>query len=304
VAEAGLPEGVFSLIYDADVAIGRALVAHPAIKAVGFTGSRRGGLALLQIGQARDEPIPVYAEMSSVNPVLLLPAALAARGPAIGQAFASAMTLGAGQFCTNPGVVLAIEGPGLDAFLSAAGAALAGTPAATMLTPAIHRSYCDGADALAGHPDVETVAQGSAGAGLLGQARLFATSARAFRRDALLQAEVFGAASLVVRCPDAAAMRAVISEMEGQLTCAVHADEADHALARSLLPILERKAGRIVFNGFGTGVEVGHAMVHGGPYPASSDNRWTSVGSLAIRRFLRPVCYQDLPPALAPTELR
>jgi len=297
-----LPQGVFSLLFDADVAIGQALVAHPAIKAVGFTGSRRGGLTLVQIAQARQEPIPVYAEMSSINPVLLLPAALASRGAAIGQAFASALTLGAGQFCTNPGLVLALDGPGLDEFLAAAAEMLSSAPAATMLTQGICEAYAAGVAALADHPDVTRIAEGQPGASQ-GRAALFAASADAFRRDRNLQAEVFGAASLVVRCPDLAALQAILDEMEGQLTVALHADAADHPLARRLMPALERKAGRIVFNGFGTGVEVAHAMVHGGPFPATSDSRWTSVGSLAIRRFLRPVSYQDVPEGLLAADL-
>jgi len=172
-----------------------------------------------------------------------------------------------------------------------------------MLTRGICDAYGAGVAALAGHPEVTRIAEGQPGASQ-GRAALFATSAEAFRRDRSLQAEVFGAAALVVRCPDLAALQAVLDELEGQLTVAVHADEADHPLARQLMPALERKAGRIVFNGFGTGVEVGHAMVHGGPFPATSDNRWTSVGSLAIRRFLRPVSYQDVPEGLLPADLR
>jgi NADP-dependent aldehyde dehydrogenase len=304
VAEAGLPEGVFSLIYDADVAAGQALVAHSAIKAVGFTGSRRGGLALLAIAQTRPEPIPVYAEMSAINPVFILPTALASRGAAIAPAFVAALTLGAGQFCTNPGVVLAMEGPGLDDFLAAASQALADIPAAPMLTGGIHGAYCAGVAALEAHPEVATVGQGQAGGERHARAALFATGGEAFLHDERLQGEVFGAASLVVRCRDRDELRRAAAALEGQLTVAIHADDADHPLAAELLPILERKAGRIVFNGFGTGVEVGHAMVHGGPYPATSDGRFTSVGSLAIRRFVRPVSYQDVPDALLPQGLR
>lgn len=304
VADLGLPEGVFSLLYDADIAVGQALVAHPAIRAVGFTGSRRGGLALLAIAQSRPEPIPVYAEMSAVNPVLLLPAALRARGAQIAQAFVAALTLGAGQFCTNPGVVAAIEGEDLDAFLAAAAQALGAAPPAPMLTSAILSAYDAGVCSLEAHPEVAGIGRGQAGAERQAGAALFATTAEAFLRDPKLQAEVFGAAAIVVLCRDSAELQRVAGAMEGQLTVAVHADEADHSLAAALLPVLERKAGRIVFNGFGTGVEVGHAMVHGGPYPATSDGRFTSVGSLAIRRFLRPVSYQDLPEALRPQGLR
>ncbi|GJD51371.1 Alpha-ketoglutaric semialdehyde dehydrogenase 3 [Methylobacterium crusticola] len=304
VAACGLPEGVFSLLLDAGHAVGQALVADPRIAAVGFTGSRRGGTALMQAAAGRPAPIPVYAEMSSINPVVLLPAALSARGEAIGRAFVASMTLGSGQFCTNPGLVLAVAGPGLDGFLAAAAAALEEVQAATMLTPGIHRAYCAGVAALEGNPAVQVVGRGRAGGEHQGRAALFATDAEAFLADPALAEEVFGAASLVVRCPDLAGVRAVLEGLEGQLTAALHLDEADHAAARSLMPVLERRVGRILVNGFGTGVEVGHAMVHGGPYPATSDGRSTSVGSLAIQRFLRPVSYQDLPPALLPEALR
>lgn len=304
VQAAGLPSGVFALIYDAGYEIGQALVRHPDIKAVGFTGSRRGGLALMSIAQARPEPIPVYAEMSAVNPVLLLPAALDARGPEIGRAFVTALTLGAGQFCTNPGIVLAVDGPGLDAFLDSAAAALAASPAATMLTPGIHQAYRNGVAALEAHPYARAVARGLPGQGHVGQAALFETSLEAFATHVELQEEIFGATSLVVRCPDPESLGALLESLEGQLTISVHADRADYPLAGRLLPILERKAGRVLFNGFGTGVEVGDAMVHGGPFPAASDTRTTSVGSLAIDRFLRPVSYQDVPDELLPATLQ
>lgn len=304
VARAGFPAGVFSLIYDADTEIGRALVRHTAIKAVGFTGSRAGGMALTRLAQAREEPIPVYAEMSSINPVVVLPAAMEARGPAIADAFIGALTLGAGQFCTNPGVVFVVDGPATEAFLTAAAAAVSGAPAATMLTPRIHGAYCDGVATLRSHADVDLLGEGQPGSAFGGSPALFATTAAAFQRDPALRAEVFGAASLVVRCPDLASLRETLSRLDGQLTAAIHADPADHSAARDLMPILERKVGRIVWNGFGTGVEVGHAMVHGGPYPATSDSRFTSVGSLAIARFQRPVSYQDVPEALLPPLLK
>ncbi|RVU17211.1 aldehyde dehydrogenase (NADP(+)) [Methylobacterium oryzihabitans] len=304
VRECGLPEGTFSLLFDSGRDVGQGLVADPRIAAVGFTGSRGGGTALMRIAASRSVPIPVYAEMSSINPVILFPAALDARGEAIGRAFVAALTLGAGQFCTNPGLILAVEGPGLDRFVAGARAALAEAPAATMLTPGIHRAYGAGVAALAGHPAVETLAEGKAGDGLQGRAALFATSAASFLADPHLGEEVFGAASLVVRCRDAGEIAAVVARLEGQLTAALHIAEADHEAARELLPALEAKVGRILVNGFGTGVEVGHAMVHGGPFPATSDGRSTSVGSLAIARFLRPVSYQDLPDALLPDALK
>jgi NADP-dependent aldehyde dehydrogenase len=304
VAAAGLPEGVFSLLFDSGRAISQGLVADPRIKAVGFTGSRGAGTAFMKIAAARPEPIPVYAEMSSINPTILLSDALATRGAAIGTAFAGSLTMGAGQFCTNPGLLLAVEGPGLDAFIEAASAALSQAAAQTMLSPGIHKSYNEGVAALAGHDKVEPLAKGLEGEGYKGQAFFFSTTAEAFIADHKLRDEVFGAASLLVRCKDAAAVKAVIDDLEGQLTVAVHYADGDTEAARSLMPSLEKRAGRILFNGFGTGVEVSHAMVHGGPFPATSDVRTTSVGSLAIMRFLRPVCYQDVPAALLPPALQ
>ena len=304
VAACSLPEGTFSLLFDAGRAVGQGLVADPRIRAVDFTGSRSGGTALMQIAASRPEPIPVYAEMSSINPVVVLPGALATRGEAIGKAFVTALTMGAGQFCTNPGLVLVLDGPGIDTILAAASGALSACAAQTMLTPGILAAYKAGVAALAGHADVTAIATGAGGGALDGTAQLFTTTAAAFLADHRLQAEVFGAASLVVRCTDEAELHAVITSLEGQLTGAVHLDDADTALAARLLPLLERKVGRVLANGFGTGVEVAHAMVHGGPYPSTADGRSTSVGTLAIARFLRPVCYQDVPQALLPPALQ
>jgi len=304
VADSGLPEGVFSLIFDSGYEIGQALVAHPHIKAVGFTGSRRGGIALMKIAQERPEPIPVYAEMSSINPVILFPGALSERADQIGSAFVASLLMGAGQFCTSPGLVLAVECPDLDRFLTAAGGALQEAGAATMLTPGIHQAYEQGVAALGSHNSVRTVARGKPGQGYQGQAGLFETTAEAFLADHRLGEEVFGSVSLLVRCRTEEELAQVLDGLEGQLTAALHISDADHDDARKLLPVLERKVGRILVNGFGTGVEVAHAMVHGGPFPSTSDGRSTSVGTMAIDRFLRPVSYQDLPDALLPPELR
>ncbi|MCB4767548.1 aldehyde dehydrogenase (NADP(+)) [Ancylobacter sp. Lp-2] len=304
VAKAGLPEGVFSLLTGTSHELGGALVADPRIAAVGFTGSRAGGLALVAIAAKRPVPIPVYAEMSSINPVFLLPAALESRAEALGTAFVGSLTMGAGQFCTNPGLVIAIEGEGLDRFLASAGAAVSGAPAATMLTPGIAGAYAKGVTALAAAGATE-IARGGAEAGPNAcRPALFVAEAGAFLSEAALSHEVFGASSLVIRCRDAAEMLAVARAVEGQLTATLHLDAADHPLAAELVPVLEEKAGRILANGWPTGVEVCHAMVHGGPFPATSDPRSTSVGTLAIRRFLRPVCYQDLPEALLPPAVR
>ncbi len=304
VADCGLPEGVFSLLFGSGLELGAALVAHPAISAVGFTGSRSGGTALMAIAARRPEPIPVHAEMSSINPVYLLPAALDARAARIAQEFVASMTLGAGQFCTNPGLIVAIAGPALEQFVAAASSTLSASSAATMLTAGIHGAYCAGVARLARHPNVQTLARGQSGHGAnQTPAALFAIDAQPFLADASLHEEVFGAAALLVRCRDFADLHDVAGSLAGQLTATLHMDQQDWPLAGRLLPVLERKAGRIVVNGFPTGVEVSHAMVHGGPFPATSDGRCTSVGSLAIRRFLRPVCYQDMPAGLLPAAL-
>ncbi|MDR5905720.1 aldehyde dehydrogenase (NADP(+)) [Franzmannia qiaohouensis] len=305
VAKCNLPEGTFSLLFGAGNEIGQALVSDPRIQAVGFTGSRGGGTALMQTAQSRPQPIPVYAEMSSINPVFLLPEALKARGDKIAEGFVGSLNMGAGQFCTNPGLVLGLKGEALDAFVKAAGEAVTASTAQTMLTPGIHGAYADGLGALAGHPKVREVARGQSGDGPHQcQTGLFVASAADFLADEALQAEVFGATSLVIECADQAEMQRVAAGLEGQLTVTLQMDDGDLAAAKALLPTLERKAGRILANGWPTGVEVCHAMVHGGPYPATSDARTTSVGSAAIHRFLRPVCYQALPAGLLPEALK
>lgn len=305
VAKSGLPEGVFSLVTGTSNALGSALVADPRIMAVGFTGSRAGGLALVEIARTRAVPIPVFAEMSSINPVFLLPGALKARAEALAAGFIASMTMGAGQFCTNPGLVIALAGETLDRFLKAAGAAVAAAPAATMLTPGIAHAYAKGVAGLQTNAAAHELASGEREGGAnAGRPALFVTDADAFNGQPALAHEVFGASSLVVRCTDEAEMLSVARTIEGQLTATLHLEVEDHPLAARLIPLLEEKAGRILANGWPTGVEVCHAMVHGGPFPATSDPRATSVGTLAIRRFLRPVCYQDLPEALLPEAVR
>ncbi|KPQ25958.1 MAG: NADP-dependent aldehyde dehydrogenase [Halomonas sp. HL-48] len=299
-----LPEGVFSLLFGAGNEIGQALVADPRIQAVGFTGSRSGGTALMQTAQSRPQPIPVYAEMSSINPVFLLPEALNARGKALGEAFVGSLNMGAGQFCTNPGLVIGVKGAGLSDFLDAARMAVEQSGAQTMLTPGIHRAYQAGVSALSESGSVREIARGQTGGEYQCQTGLFAATGRDFLASEALQAEVFGAASLVIECDDVEEMKQVAEQLEGQLTATLQMDDGDVEQAKALLPTLERRAGRILANGWPTGVEVCHAMVHGGPYPATSDSRTTSVGSAAIKRFLRPVCYQSLPAALLPEALQ
>lgn len=297
-----MPPGVFSLLYGDGPGLGTALVTDPRIAAVGFTGSRSAGTALMRAAAGRPVPIPVYAEMSAVNPVFLLPGALAARGAELGRAFVDSLTLGAGQFCTNPGLIVAEEARGLDAFLDAAADAIVATEPTPMLTPAIARNYTAGVGALA--TAATEIARGPAtDAPNVGRAALFAVDADTFLADPTLHDEVFGASALVVRCADVNEREQVARALEGQLTATVHADATDRPAASRLLEILERKAGRILFDGWPTGVEVGHAMVHGGPYPATSDGRSTSVGARAMDRFLRPVAYQNVPTDLLPSAI-
>lgn len=301
-----LPAGVFALLTGSGHGIGDTLVRHPAIQAVGFTGSRSGGLALMAAAAARPQPIPVYAEMSSINPVVLLPGALSRRGADIATGFASSLVMGVGQFCTNPGLVLGLAGADFDRFASAAAEALKPVSAGTMLTPGIASAYQRGEDQLAGQPEVATLTRGES-AGCQGAPALFKTTGAAFLANHAMSAEIFGPASLLVACRDVDELLAVIEGLEGQLTATLQLqddDEADLATARRLLPALERKVGRILANGYPTGVEVSTAMVHGGPFPATSDGRSSSVGTAAIQRFLRPVCYQNLPRALLPAVLR
>ena len=305
VAESGLPEGVFSLLIDdAANSVGTALVQHSEIQAVGFTGSRRVGRVLVGLAAGRANPIPVFAEMSSINPVFLLPAALAARAEGIAQGLVDSVTLGVGQFCTKPGLAIGVAGADFDGFREAAKKAVEGKAAVTMLNAGIHKAFCHGTRAWREDAGVEALAVGGEAADGAGQAALFTTKGKYFLTSPHLLEEVFGPATLLVECADENEMLAVAKHIDGQLTATLQMDDADLEMARKLLPVLERKAGRVLVNGFPTGVEVSYAMVHGGPSPATSDSRVTSVGAMAIERFLRPVCYQDVPQALLPEALR
>lgn len=305
VSECGLPAGTFAYLPGRTNELGGLLVADPRIKAVGFTGSRSGGLALVEIAARRAEPIPVYAEMSSINPVVLMPAALGTRARELGTAFIGSLTLGAGQFCTNPGLVIALGGRDLDQFVAAARTALSAAANQTMLTAGIDKAYRSGVAALDANPAadrinrVEADDQRAPSGGAL-----FQTTAAAFLADHSMRQEVFGASSIVVACRSLDEMATVIHSLEGQLTATVHLELADHHAAATILPLLRSKVGRVLANGWPTGVEVTPAMVHGGPFPATSDGRSTSVGTLAMVRFLRPVCFQDVPDALLPPALQ
>ncbi|UZJ42847.1 aldehyde dehydrogenase (NADP(+)) [Marinimicrobium sp. C6131] len=306
VKQCGLDEGVFSLLFDAGHDVGAALVAHPAIKAVGFTGSRKGGTALMAIAAARPEPIPVYAEMSSINPLFLLSDALEVDPETLAEQYVDSLQMGAGQFCTNPGLLVARTGPALDRFIARATEKLQGSQGQTMLTPGIAQAYNAGLTSLAAQPGVELIARApDAQAPNQCQSTLLGTRAEHFLKQPELQSEVFGSAALLVQCDSDAQMLAIARGLEGQLTAGLHlTDQVDTTLARELIEVLETRAGRLLINGFPTGVEVCSAMVHGGPYPATSDGRTTSVGTRAIDRFLRPVCYQNFPETLLPVELQ
>jgi len=306
VQQCALPAGTFSLLFDAGYAAGEALVRHPAIQAVGFTGSRRGGLALMKLAASRPVPIPVYAEMSSINPVFLLPGALEAQAEALGREFADSMTLGVGQFCTNPGLVLGVKSAALERFRLAAASTLADKPAGKMLTAGICGAFRDSVKSLLANPRLRVLAVGGMAEddSYTARAMLFETHVTDFLADAALEVEVFGPSSLLVECEDLAQMRQLAARLEGQLSATLRMVESDLSAAQTLLSILERRVGRILVNAYPTGVEVSHAMVHGGPFPATSDGRSTSVGTASIERFLRPVCYQGMPQALLPPALR
>lgn len=304
VAECGLPGGTFSMLSGTGYSLGEALVKNPEIAAVGFTGSRSGGFALMQHAAARDVPIPVYAEMSSINPVVLMPAKLDGAAEELASGYVGSLSLGAGQFCTNPGILLAVESSALDRFVESTKKALAEVPSQTMLTSSISHAYREGVLALGNLLGVELLGVGEDGSSTCGRAHVYTVSGADFLADSRFETEVFGPSSIVIRCADMDELETILEGLEGQLTATLHMIEEDHESASRLMPILEQLAGRIIANAWPTGVDVTHAMVHGGPFPATSEGRSTSVGTLAIDRFLRPVSYQDVPPALLASQLR
>lgn len=302
IKRCGMPAGVFSLIQGGKRDVGTALVTNPFIKAVGFTGSLAGGRALFDLCVNRPEPIPFFGELGSVNPMFIMPEALKTRGTDIAKGWAGSLTMGAGQFCTNPGISVVIDGPEADAFIAAMGAALEPIGAQTMLTDGIAAAYRSGRDRVAGTKGVQEVLTSMCDM-RNATPYLFATTGAEWLENKVLGEEVFGPLGLVVRAASVDEMETIAKSLQGQLTCTLHVDEGDAANARRLLPVLERKAGRVLANGFPTGVEVCDAMVHGGPYPASTNFGATSVGTLSIRRFLRPVCYQAMPDYLLDSDL-
>jgi NADP-dependent aldehyde dehydrogenase len=302
ITACNMPAGVFSLVQGGKRDVGESLVKHPLIKAVGFTGSLAGGRALFDLCAQRPEPIPFFGELGSVNPMFLLPHAVAHRGAQIAAGWAGSLTMGAGQFCTNPGIAVLIDGPQAQAFIDAAKSAVAPIGAQTMLTDGIAAAYRAGRDRIAATAGVQQVLTSVCD---MRQATpyLFEVSGADWLANHALGEEVFGPLGLIVRARDAAEMLAIAQSLQGQLTCTLHVDADDYPTAQTLLPVLKRKAGRVLANGFPTGVEVSEAMVHGGPYPASTNFGATSVGTLSIRRWLRPVSYQNMPEALLPADM-
>ncbi|MFK7995265.1 MAG: aldehyde dehydrogenase (NADP(+)) [Granulosicoccus sp.] len=288
--------GVFSMIHGGSRDVGTALVQHPDINAVGFTGSLAGGRALFDLCAARHHPIPFFGELGSVNPMFLLPAALKARGQEMGSAWAGSLTMGVGQFCTNPGIAIGTKGL-MDAFANAAQSALTGVGEQLMLTDGIAKAYAKGSKKLGAIQGVEQLVDGGV-SGRSATPVLTRTSGANWLKQNELGDEVFGPFGLIVEVDSIDEMHAIAKALDGQLTCTVHMNDDDTNTMQALLPILERKAGRVLVNGYPTGVEVSDAMVHGGPYPASTNFGATSVGTLSIRRFLRPVCYQNMPDGL------
>lgn len=303
VVATGMPDGVFNIVYGGGNAVGAAVVQHPDITAVAFTGSFRGGSALARLAQERAVPIPVFAEMGSVNPMFLLPERLASAADELAGGYVGSVTLGGGQFCTNPGVVFAVTGDGLERFCDAVAREVAEREPAEMLHPGIQSAYEAGVERLAGIDGVRAVAAGGTQPGRT-SACVFRVTRAAFEANPALAEEVFGPASLIVELDSAEEMPPVAAALPGQLTATVHGADGELARAGALVDCLTQRAGRVLFNGFPTGVEVCDAMVHGGPWPATTDSATTSVGTLAMERFLRPVCFQDCPAPLLPSPLR
>jgi NADP-dependent aldehyde dehydrogenase len=304
--ECGMPEGVFSLLFGKGTEVGTALVKHPSVKAVGFTGSRAGGRALMDLAAARPEPIPVYTEMSSTNPVFILPGAMKKNSDTIASGLYASFTMGSGQFCTKPGMVFLPEKADHDGFINKLKSSVSDSAPFTLLTGSIRSSYASETSQRKGSKGVSVVAEKPLGNGpeFNVGAMLFATNADSFLKEKELSSEIFGPSTLLVQDASHEQLIKIARELEGHLTATIHGTEEDLREYADLIAILENKVGRLIFNGFPTGVEVCHAMVHGGPYPATSDGRSTSVGTQAIFRFMRPVCYQGFPQSALPDALK
>lgn len=305
LAAEGLPAGVFSMLFDSGIEVGAALVKHPLIRAVTFTGSLRGGRALMDLAASRPDPIPCFTEMSSGNPVFVLPGALR-KGPAeLAKGLFGSFTLGAGQFCTKPGIVLVPNAPETASMLQEIGTLVESAAPFTLLTAGIAREYARATSSRGEEVAIAAKAKGpDTSSTCFAGAQVYTASLDEFLAQPELSEEIFGPNTLIVRCDRAGDYLRAARALDGHLTATILGDEADLAANGELIRILEQKAGRVIFNGYPTGVEVTHAMVHGGPYPSTSDPRFTSVGSLSIYRFARPVCFQGFPQTMLPPELQ
>lgn len=300
-----LPPGFFSLLQGPGATVGQALVKHPSTQAVGFTGSRRAGRILFDLAAARPVPIPVYAEMGSLNPLVILPGALAERSEKIAAGLAQSVTLGVGQFCTKPGIIFTLAGSQTETFVGQLAKQLSAVPAATMLDLGIRESFCESTAAFARVSGVKRVVANEPSGFANAAPLLFETDSATWQREAALHEEAFGPGAIVICCRDLEDLKSSLRVAGGNLTASIHAGASDDPESvRALAGLMEQNAGRVIFDGYPTGVEVCHAMVHGGPYPATSAPLTTSVGTLAIRRFARPVCFQNAPDQFLTMELR
>jgi alpha-ketoglutaric semialdehyde dehydrogenase len=305
IQKTGMPNGTFSMVHGTSVDVGMAIVNNPLIKSIGFTGSFRGGKAIFDAACQRPEPIPVYAEMGSTNPVFILPGALKDKMDDIAKGLAASVTLGVGQFCTNPGLVFLENSEDADSFKKAAIDSFETTASGVMLTSAIREAYDNGTEKLAFRNCVEVLAKGQRqGEGFQGTPYLMEITAKNFIANDNFEEEVFGPSTLTVTADEKSELLRIAENLSGHLTTTLWANKDDLINYKELIDVLERKAGRLIINGFPTGVEVCHSMIHGGPFPATTDSRTTSVGTSAINRFSRPVCYQNFPDSLLPDELK
>lgn len=303
IEKEGYPEGLFEQVFG-ELQIGQELVRHPLLKAVGFTGSFQGGKALYDLANQRTEPIPVFSEMGSVNPLFLLPECLKQAKPELAEQYVGSLTLGTGQFCTNPGLLVVQKGAGLEIFIDHAKAVLEKRPAEKMLHKGISSAYATNLGKMIDYPEIQVIAKGEKGEDGEGQATLATTTAASFLKNEAFCGEVFGPFGLIIICENRAEMEAVAVGLEGQLTTTLLAEESELSGYQSLIALLQEKCGRLIFNNFPTGVAVCYGMQHGGPFPASTDSRFTSVGPDAIKRFMRPLSYQNWPEKQLPDELR
>lgn len=301
----GMPDGVFSMVHGISHEVGQAIVRHPKIKAVGFTGSYGGGKALFDQANKRAEPIPVYAEMGSTNPVFILPGALKERKESIAEELAGSVSLGTGQFCTNPGLVFHEKSEDSDSFTSSLTENMKNIPAGVMLNEGIKNNYQSGLSKLSGIKGVEILAKGSEDEnGFRGSTALLHAEASVYFENSDVEEEVFGPSTVLINAASKEELVKAAKNLKGHLTATIHGTEEDLAEYSGLVEVLQEKVGRLIFNGYPTGVRVCHSMIHGGPFPATTDSRTTSVGTKAIERFSRPVCYQDFPSATLPDELK